>query len=64
MSGCALLAEVAPAHPLLARHRLPAFEGALRALRAAGRTAEARSVAEELRRFDPGNELAAEVLGG
>jgi hypothetical protein len=64
MSGCALLAELAPAHPVLLRHRIPAFEGALRLLRSQGRAAEARGVAEELRRFDPQNALAAEVLGG
>ena len=64
MSGCALLAELAPAHPALLRHRVAAFEGALRLLRAQGRDADARGVAEELRRFDPANPLAAEVLGG
>ena len=63
MSGCALLQEVAPADPLLARYRIPALEGGLRTLRAQGRTAEARGVAEELRRLDPTNALAAEVLG-
>jgi hypothetical protein len=44
MSGCALLQEVAPADPLLARYRIPALEGGLRTLRAQGRTAEARGV--------------------
>jgi len=64
LSGCALLAELAPSHPALLRHRVPAFEGALRLLRSQGRDADARGVAEELRRVDPSNPLAAEVLGG
>ncbi len=63
-SSCALLQQVNPAHPVLRTARVPAFEGAIRLLIAQGRADEARGVAEELLRVDPGNALARETLDG
>jgi hypothetical protein len=61
--GCAVLERLNPRHPSLARHRVPALEGAIRALQAAGREADAHKLAVELRRIDAANALAAELLG-
>ena len=62
MSGCALLMQVQPANQVLLKNRIPAFEGAIRALETQGRDEEARGVATELDRFDPGNPVATSVL--
>ncbi|MEM7305162.1 MAG: hypothetical protein AAF682_00760 [Planctomycetota bacterium] len=64
MSGCALLEQTNPASAVLRDARVPAYEGAIQALSQAGRTADARGVAEALLGFDPDNDVARALLGG
>src|SRR5690606_5728091 len=62
--GCGMLQTLAPRSAVLREHRVPALEGAVRALTSAGRAADARRLAAELERVDPGNATAARALGG
>lgn len=62
MAGCAALEQVQPASQVLLRHRVPVMEGAIEALRSQGRGPQARELATELERLDPGNPVAAAAL--